>query len=261
VPANTIVGTAAPVGMPPPIRPLPAVPAGATITVQNPFPITGGRDPQTLDLARRIAPAAYKALVFRAVRDEDYRAQAERLDWVQEAGAVTRWTGAWASTFVSADPEGAFEIADDRFDQLQARLSAVRQVGRCVIVKQPIFVPLDLRIAVCITPGFAFGDVAERIIQALSPARNGFFHPDRFSFGDPLRRPALEAAIACVEGVRAVMGIQLRERGVQGYRQFDFRSLEVASNRILKVENDPNRPGQGSIRIYQDTLPDLEAVS
>lgn len=259
VPANTIVGTAAPAGMPPPIRPLPAVPAG--ITVQNPLAITGGRDPQTLDLARRIAPAAYKELVFRAVRDEDYRAQAERLDWVQQAGAVTRWTGAWASTFVSADPEGAFEIADDRFDQLQARLSAVRQVGRCVIVKQPIFVPLDLRIAVCITPGFAFGDVAERTIQALSPARNGFFHPDRFSFGDPLRRPALEAAIACVEGVRAVMGIQLRERGVQGYRQFDFRSLEVAGNRILKLENDPNRPGQGSIRIYQDTLPDLEAVS
>ena len=261
VPADTIVGTAAPVGMPPPIHPLPAVPAGATITVRNPFAITGGRDPQALDLARRIAPAAYKALVFRAVRDEDYRAQAERLDWVQQAGAVTRWTGAWASTFVSADPDGAFEISDDRFDELQGRLSAVRQVGRCVIAKQPVFVPLDLRIAVCVTPGFAFGEVAGRILKALSPARNGFFHPDRFSFGDPLRRPALETAIACVEGVRSVMGIQLRERGIQDYRLFDFKALEVAHNRILKVENDPNRPGQGSIRIYDETLPDLEVVS
>ncbi|MEM9140610.1 MAG: hypothetical protein AAGB15_12365, partial [Pseudomonadota bacterium] len=208
-----------------------------------------------------IAPAAYKALTFRAVRDEDYREQAERLDWVQQAGAVTRWTGAWASTFVSADPAGAFEISDERFDELQARLSAVRQVGRCVIAKQPVFVPLDLRIAICVAPGFAFGDVAQRIVRALSPAKNGFFHPDRFSFGDPLRRPALEAAIACVEGVRSVMGIQIRERGLRDFERFDSPDWPIADNRILKVENDPNRPGQGSIRIYEEALPELEGAA
>ncbi|MEP5807676.1 MAG: hypothetical protein ABJ310_19640 [Roseobacter sp.] len=260
VPADTIRSTVPPPGTPAPLKDLPNLPLNSTITLQNPFAITGGRDPQSLELARRIAPAAYKALTFRAVRDEDYRTQAERMDWVQQAGAVTRWTGAWPSTFVSADPKGAFAISDERFDALRARLSAVRQVGRCVIAKQPVFVALDLRIAICVKRGYAFADVAERVVLALAPARLGFFHPDRFSFGDPLRRPALEAAIACVEGVRSVMGIALRQRGVQEFVPFDFAELPVAGNRILKVENDANRPGQGSIQIFHEELPELEGV-
>lgn len=229
------------------------------VSVTNPFALTGGRDPQSLETARRIAPAAYKALVYRAVRDQDYREQAERLDWVQEAGAATRWTGAWASTFVSADPKGAFEISEHRFAELTARLGAVRQVGRCVIARQPVFVPLDLKIAICIAAGFAFGDVAERVVAALSPRRGGgFFHPDRYSFGDPVRRPALEAAIGCVEGVAAVLEIRYRQRGRTGYRTFDVPELVLAADRIFKVENDPDRPGQGSIRIYHETISETE---
>ncbi len=251
VPEDTIVRLSEPPDQPPPLMPLPT----EIRSVRNPFAMTGGRDPQSLELARRIAPAAYKAITFRAVRNEDYRAQAERLDWVQEAGAVTRWTGAWASTFVSADPRGAFSISEERFADLQARLGAVRQVGRCVIARQPVFLPVDLKIAICVERGFAFGDVAERVIAALAPAGGGFFHPDRFSFGDPLRRPALEAAIACVEGVRAVLEVQYRIRGRAGYRVFETAEIAVAGNRVLKVENDPNRPGQGSIRVYPEQIP------
>jgi hypothetical protein len=257
VPEDTISRLTEPEGLPAPLFALP----GEVLSLSNPFALTDGRDGQPLELARRIAPAAYKALVFRAVRDADYRAQAERLDWVQQAGAVTRWTGAWASTFVSADPKGAFEISGARLAELRARLGAVRQVGRCVIAKQPVFQPVDLRIAVCVRPGVAFGDVSRRVIDALSPKKGGFFHPDRFSFGDPLRRPALEAAIACVDGVRAVMAIEIRLRGLTGYVAFVTPEITVADNRILKLENDPNRPGQGSIRIYEDEIPALEGAS
>ncbi|MEL6794367.1 MAG: hypothetical protein AAFP78_12980, partial [Pseudomonadota bacterium] len=257
VPADTITETTDPPGAPPAKQTIPALPAGAAFRVRNPFAFTGGKDPQSLDLARRIAPAAYKAITFRAVRDEDYREQAERLDWVEQAGAVTRWTGAWASTFVSADPMGAFEISEERFAELEARLGAVRQVGRCVISRQPVFTPLDLKIAICVATGFAVGDVAARIVRALSAAADGFFSPDRFSYGDPLLRPSLEAAIACVEGVLAVREIQIRERGVRDFRVFNFPALDVADNRILKVENDPTRPGQGSIRLYDETIPEM----
>lgn len=259
VPADTITRMAEPPGTAPPLQSLPPGPTTVQ-SVRNPFAITNGRDPQALELARRIAPAAYKALVFRAVRDEDYRAQAERLDWVQEAGAVTRWTGGWASTFVSADPRGAFEISDARLEELRARLGAVRQVGRCVIARQPVFLPLDIKIAVCLEDGCAFGDVAARVIAALSPRANGFFRPDHFSFGDPLLRPALEAAITCIEGVRSVLQVQLRIRGRTAYFIFDTPELAVADNRILKMENDPNRPGQGSIRVYADAIPEMEGA-
>jgi hypothetical protein len=257
LPADTIARLTPPDGAPAPLRLLPAEVMG----VRNPFAMTDGRDPQLLDVARRIAPAAFKALTFRAVRNADYRAQAERLDWVTQAGAVTRWTGAWATTFVSADPRGAFEISPPRLAELRARMGAVRQVGRPVVVRQPVFIPLDLRIAICVTPGYAFGDVSERVIDALSPQRHGFFDPDRFTFGQPLRRSDLEAAIAKVEGVRAVLDIAYRQRGQTDWTLFDTPQITAADNRILKVENDPDRPGQGSIRVYIEQLPELaEAV-
>ena len=256
LPADTITRLAAPAGAPPALNPVPPEVMG----VRNPFALTDGRDPQSLDLARRIAPAAFKAITFRAVRNADYRAQAETLDWVAAAGAVTRWTGAWATTFVSADPQGAVEISPTRLADLRAHMAAVRQVGRPVIVRQPVFVPLDLQIAVCPKPGYAFGDLAERIVDALAPQRGGFFHPDRFTFGQPLRRAELEASIAAVEGVRAVFDIAIRQRGLSDFTRFETQQITAADNRILKVENDPDRPGQGSIRIYEDALPSLAGV-
>ena len=256
VPADTIARLD-----PPPLAPAELHPVPAEVQhVRNPFALTGGTDPQSLDLAKRIAPAAFKAQTFRAVRNADYREQAERLDWVTDAGAVTRWVGNWATTFVSADPAGAFSISDDRLAELRARMNAVRQVGRSVIVRQPVFIPLDLQIALCVTPGAAFGDVAARVIRALNPAPGGYFHPDRFTFGEPLRRPDLEAAIAAVPGVLAVLKIAIRQRGLTDWRLFDTPQITAADNRILKVENDPDRPGQGSIGVYHDKLPALEEV-
>lgn len=252
LPPDTITRRAVPASFPPPQVALP----GAIASVTNPFAIAGGRDPQSLDLGRRIAPAAYKALVYRAVRDEDYEEQVERLDWVQQSRAVTRFVGAWPATFVTADPEGAFEISPSRWAELTARLSAVRQTGRSVIPRQPMFQPIDLRIAVCVEQGAAFGHVAAGIVKALAPP-GGFFDPDRFTLDDDLYRPALEAAIAAVPGVRAVREIRIRLRGFTGYFPFTASSLPIAADRILKLENDPERPGQGSIRVYDETIPDL----
>ena len=168
--------------------------------------------------------------------------------------------GAWATTFVSADPKVAFEISDERMAELTARMGAVRQVGRPVIVRQPVFVPLDLQIAICVSPGYAFGDVQQRVIKALAPQQGGFFDPDHLTFGQPLRRADLEAAIAGVPGVRAVFDIAIRQRGLTGWQLFTGDQITAAGSHILKVENDPDRPGQGSIRVYSEHLPDHAGV-
>jgi hypothetical protein len=259
VPADTIRRLDPPEGTPPAL--VEAPPGLAAWELRNPFAVTDGRDPQPLEHARRTAAAAARALTYRAVRNADYREQAERLDWVEQAGAVTRWTGAWATTFVTADPRGQFEMSAGQTAELAGRMGAVRQVGRPVILRQPVFVALDLQIAICTARGHAFGAVAARVLRALGTGPGGFFHPDRFSFADPLRRPELEAAIAAVEGVAAVLAIRLRPRGQRDYLLFDFPALEVAANRILRVENDPDRPGSGSIRIYAEALPEPEAAT
>src|SRR5204863_5668842 len=71
--------------------PLGLPPGVASVT--NPLAGTGGRDPETADQIRINAPQAFRAFTYRAVQPDDYEDIAERLPWVQQAGAAVRWTG------------------------------------------------------------------------------------------------------------------------------------------------------------------------
>ncbi|MDO6416123.1 baseplate J/gp47 family protein [Sphingomonas sp. BIUV-7] len=251
LPADSITLLAAPPGAP---QGAVAATEAALVAVSNPLPVTGGRDPEDMELARRIIPEAFRALVWRAVLDQDYREIAERLPWVQRAGAVTRWTGSWLTTFVTPDPLGSATLSEPRRTELEALMDRVRQAGREVHVIDPVFLDIDLDISICIEPGAYFGQVQERVVRALTgPARYGeplpFFHPDNWSFGDPLYRAEVEAATAAVPGVLAVDGIRLRRRGQAEFAEFADAVLVAGTDRILRLANDPRLPDQGSLAI------------
>src|SRR4029453_1786001 len=55
----------------------------ADISVTNPLAVTTGVDPEPAAEIRQVAPEAWKAVTYRAVRPEDYAEALERLDWVQ----------------------------------------------------------------------------------------------------------------------------------------------------------------------------------
>ena len=95
----------------------------------NPFAITTGIDPEDAVSAKQLAPEAFRAETFRAVRDEDYRAYAERIPGVQQAGAKARWTGSWLSEFVTIDPAGAFSLSAELRSEVQ-RVPGLRAAGR-----------------------------------------------------------------------------------------------------------------------------------
>lgn len=237
-------------------EPDPAAPPPPTITlaeaVSNPFAVTSGTDPEDPALIKQLAPEAFRAVTFRAVRDEDYREIAERLDWVQRAGARARWTGSWLTEFVTPDPLGSFELSEERRSELENLIDCVRQAGREAYVRDPVFVSIDLEIEVCVEPTAYPGQVKERIIEALTgrPRPDGtlsFFDPDNFTFGTPLRRSALEAAIQAVPGVRGVEDIRIRARGITAWRAFEEASFEVSEDRILRLQNDPRFPERGAL--------------
>jgi hypothetical protein len=77
----------------------------------------------------------------------------------------------------------------------------------------------------------------------------GFFYPDHFTFGTPLERSALEAAIQDAYGVDGVVSIQYRERGVVPAAVEMPDVVSVAADQILTVDNDPSRPERGSIHL------------
>ena len=228
--------------------------AGLVIGVTNPFPATGGADEEPAETVRRLAPEAFQATQFRAVRPEDYAAAAEQLAWVQRAGTTLRYTGSWLTVFTAADPAGAEAVTDGELRELSDRLNRYRMAGYESYVQQPRFASLDLQIAVCARPDAFAGDVAQQILERLgtqgrADGSRGFFHPDHFTFGGALERSALEAAIQTASGVDGVRAIRYRRRGVTaGYVAMPDQVV-VARDEIIRADNDPSRPEAGSIRI------------
>src|SRR5262249_59205167 len=78
----------------------PGHPFASEITqVTNPLPAEGGQDAEPADRVREMAPQAFRAKQYRAVRAEDYEQTATSLPWVQRAGTAFRYTGSWLSVF------------------------------------------------------------------------------------------------------------------------------------------------------------------
>ncbi|MFI0848331.1 baseplate J/gp47 family protein [Mesorhizobium sp. IMUNJ 23232] len=253
LPAGTIRALDPPDGSPR----KPALAAVAEIV--NLLPAADGVDPETPIDIRRRAPEYYRAFPLRAVRDEDYREIIERLDWVSKGGAEARWTGSWLTEFVTADPDDAFEMSADQLTALGNLVDAVRQAGRDVVVRQPRFLSVDLDITICVEDGFYAGQVREAVLAALAGGARGndrrFFDPDNFTFGEPLRRSALEAAVQAVPGVRGVTGIRYRPRNLATWQPFEQPEIGVAINELVRIQNDARYPERGAITVRATTAP------
>ena len=229
-------------------------PTGIIASVNNPLPALLGLDPETPEQVRQLAPEAFRAETYRAVRPEDYAEAAERLPFVQRAGASFRWTGSWLSAFVTPDPLGATTLSEAQTLRLRRQLDQFRQAGREAHVLTPIYANLDVKIRICVQPSAYRGEVKARVMQALigkkgvRPQR-GFFSPDNFTFGTPLQRSALEAAIQRVAGVQAVQRISFRRRGWFPWRRFKSLSYQPGDNSIIRVEHDLRFPERGTIQL------------
>jgi hypothetical protein len=229
------------------------VPAGAA-SVTNPLAATGGRDPESADHVRINAPQAFRAVTYRAVQPADYADIAERLTWIQQAGAAVRWTGSWSTVFVTPDPLNAFGLSPPHRDELEALMDRVRQAGREVKVMDPRYADIDLEIHLCVAPNAYRGEVKEGALVALfgKHGDGGFFDPDNFRFGTPLDRAALIAALQDVPGVRAVEGMRVRRRGWFDWRNFLEFSLPVGVNELVRVANDRDLPERGAVKLVME---------
>lgn len=225
--------------------------------ITNPLPVDNGMEAEDPDTVRKLAPDAFRAVTYRAVRPVDYAEAAERLDWVQRAGARFRWTGSWISAFVTPDPEGAVTVSPTQRQDLIRQMDRFRQAGREVIVKDPRYADIDLEIVVCVKPDSYQGEVKEKVLEALLGKKGvrpvpGFFSPDNFTFGSPLERSVLEAVIQAVPGVRTVMEMRIRRRGWHDWQEFIELTYQVADNEIIRLENDPLHPERGSLKIKME---------
>jgi hypothetical protein len=223
------------------------------VAVWNPLPARGGVNPETIESVRQRAPSAIRGDLQRAVTSADYEALARRINpSVQRAAATQRWTGSWRTVFLSVDRYGAQAVEQAFEDDLIAGLEPYRLAGQDLEIDEPIYVPLQLALDVCVKPEYNRGKVESALKALLSSGglpdgRRGVFHPDNFSFGQTVYLSPIQSAALSVPGVSSIV-VQSFQR--QDQPETDGAAdgcLRFARREIARLDSDRNHPNRGAL--------------
>ena len=221
--------------------------------VRNLLAARGATAPETAQEIKLYAPQAFRTQE-RAVTESDYARIAERLPGVQRATARFRWTGSWTTVFLTVDRVGGLPVRDDaRFlKTLRAHLDRYRMAGYDLEINDPVFVPLDVSFSVCAAPGYFKSDVKEALLRAFSTGsfadgRRGFFHPDAFTFGQPVYLSQLFAAALGVEGVASVEAVAFQRYGRRAAGELQAGVVQPSDLEVLRLDNNPSAPEDGKL--------------
>jgi hypothetical protein len=227
--------------------------SGVFNAVTNPMPAAGGVDPEDIEAARRDAPEAFRTQE-RAVTGADYAAAAERRADVQRAAATFRWTGSWYTVFITADRFSGAAVDAPFRDQLRRYLERFRMAGYDLAIDSPRYAALDIALNICVKPDYFRSDVlhavqAELGSGVLPDGRLAVFHPDKFSFGQPVYLSPIIAAAQAVEGVEAVSVLKFRRKAPPDAGSLANGVIPMSRLEIGQLANDPNFPERGRLTL------------
>jgi hypothetical protein len=231
------------------------------LSVTNPLPARGGAAPEPIEHVRINAPQAFR-VQKRAVTEADYALAAEQHPDVQRAHAVRRFTGTWYTIFIAIDRLGGRPVDGAFRAEIAEIIEPLRMASHDFVIEAARFVPLEIVLPICVRSGFLPGDVRVRLTQAFSAGvlpdnQRGFFHPDNFTFGQPLY---LSQVLKVATGVLGVASIDTSGVGASPltFRRTDQPSkpasdpefegvIRVTAVEVIRVDNDVNQPQNGRI--------------
>jgi hypothetical protein len=234
------------------------------LTVRNPLPARGGIDAETIEEVRQYAPAAFRAIQYRAVTEDDYRRAALTAAGVAGAVASFRWTGSWYTVFVGIDPADPDQVLTDARGHTRLApafrqrvtdvLDRYRLAGYDLEVRSARYVPLDITIDLCVKPGFFRGDVAEAVAEGLSGrarrrSTRGLFDPANLTFAQPVYLSTVYAAVEAVEGVDSADVRIFRRHGASDDGELARGFIPIGPWEIAQLDNDPNRMENGTLTL------------
>lgn len=227
---------------------------GLGLQVCNPMPAIGGHEPESLAEARMYAPSAFRRRRMRAITAGDYAELAERDPRVQRAACELVWTGSWYEADVALDPLGRVPATEPLLGEVETALHAFRRMGHDLHVEPARYVAIDLGLEVCALPGYERGAVKAALLERFGSRRMrdgglGYFHPDRLSFGEPIRMSAIVAEAMAVPGVECVQVVRLQRMFLPPDRELEEGLLRLDRHEIARLDNDPNHPEHGSLAI------------
>lgn len=133
---------------------------------------------------------------------------------------------------------------------LRQCLERYRMAGQDLEVDAPIDVPLEIEMQICISPGYFFEDVQQALLKIFSNRKQtdgstGVFHPDNFTFGQPVLLSRIIAAAQAVTGVASVVVTRFQRQGIKSTVALESGSLEIGLHEIARLDNDPSFPERG----------------
>jgi hypothetical protein len=220
------------------------------LRVRNPLSAQGGTAPESLDEVRLHAPAAFRTQE-RALRPEDYSMIAMRHPEVRQALSTARFTGDLHTIILAVKRQGGRPV-DARFvSTLSAFMEPFRRIGHVLTIVAPQLVPLDIKLTITIGPEYVRSEVEGALREAFSSSdEQGFFHPDRWSFGDPVVFSQVVRRAMQVPGVRFVRTEpSLTRLGRFGEPdELSSGAITMRGLELPRIDNSDADPKNGRIR-------------
>lgn len=144
-------------------------------------------------------------------------------------------------------------------------LEQFRLAGYDLEIEAPVYVPLDIAFTVCVAPGYFRSAVEAALLQTfgtgvLPNGQPAFFHPDNFTFGQPVYLSRVVAAAMQVPGVRCVDTNDVPPGSPNHFKRWGQPAHgETAAGKIVmdrleiaRLDNNPSAPENGKIAFIME---------
>jgi hypothetical protein len=235
-----------------------------TITqVRNLLSAQGGTDPETLDQVRLYAPQVFHSEQQRCITAADYKRAAERHPEVHQAAATLRWTGSWYTAFIAVKRRQNRPLDAALQQTLLSFLDRYRLAGGDLEILAPRYVPLDIALTIKVAAGHFASTVKQTLLETFSHVdlpngQRGFFHPDNFTFGQPVYFSQVVQAAMQIPGVAGVYlpgqadpsRLKFQRWGTAARGELEEGKIAIGALEIARLEHSVEAANSGRIAFH-----------
>jgi hypothetical protein len=156
--------------------------------------------------------------------------------------------------FVAADRLGGAAVDAHFAARLRRHLERFRMAGYDLEAEDARNVALDVTLHLCVLPDYFRGEVVRAVQAALGSGvladnRLALFHPDNFTFGQPVYLSRIVAAAQAVAGVQSVEVRRFERLGQPDTLPMAAGVLPMGRLEIAQLAGDPNFPERGRLTL------------
>jgi hypothetical protein len=183
----------------------------------------------------------------RCVTADDHARVAERYPEVMRAVARQRWSGNSITVDLYIQREGGRPVDDAFQAQLRRFMEPFLMAGGDLVLRDPLWVPLEIQMTLTLGPGVRTEEVYPRLFTEQGAHR--FFNPDDFTFGQPVYLSRLTTLMMAVPGVADLRVDMFQRWGQPAAGEIDAGFIPIGPLEIARFAISPAAPQHGAFRV------------